>query len=223
MTQVEHRNDHDLRTAILDELAWTPTVNADQIGVALTAGAVTLSGEVGTYPEKDAAVRAAMRVRGVTAVADEINVEHSWGTPDDATLAREVGLALARTAAVPPDAVTATVHNHAVTLSGTVGWQFQREAARRAVAALRGVGEVCNTVTLKPPFVVSAQEAAGTITAALLRNAQVDAERVHVSIVDSEVTLTGAVSSWAERRQAEHAAWSSPGVTDVDNRLTVTQ
>jgi len=221
MTKTQHRTDHELKTEIDDELAFTPAVNAYQVGVAVNEGAVTLSGEVESYPEKIAAVRAALRVRGVTAVADEIVVDGRWGIRQDADIAREAGEGLDRSVGVPEGAVKAAVHDHVVTLSGTVTWQYQREAARHAVAWLPGVREVLNLVTLKPPIEVSATEAKLKITSALVRNAQLDADHIQVSVTGQEVELTGSVSSWAERRQAEHAAWSSPGVTGVHNRLIV--
>lgn len=222
MTRTQHQTDHHLKTAITDELAWTPTVNADRIGVALTDGAVTLSGQVQTFPEKEAALRAAMRVRGVTAVADEIVVQHgAWGVREDVDIAREAGIAFDQSVVVPSGSVKAAVHDHMITLTGTVDWQYQREAARRAVAELPGVSGVRNTITLKPRIEVSPADAKKKITAALVRNAQLDAQHVHVEVTGSEVRLTGTVSSWAEYRQAQHAAWYAPGVTHVDNRLTV--
>ena len=222
MTQIRHKTDHQLKAAITDELAWTPSVKADRIGVALTDGAVTLSGQVEIYPEKEAALRAAMRVRGVTAVADEIVVQHAWGAHEDVDIAREAGIAFDQTVVVPSGSVKAAVHDHVITLSGMVDWQFQREAARRAVATLPGVSGVRNRITLKPSKVVTPAEAKAKITAALVRNAQMDAKHVQVAVTGTEVRLTGTVSSWAERRQAEHAAYFAPGVTDVDNRLHVT-
>lgn len=108
-----------------------------------------------------------------------------------------------------------------ITLSGTVDWQYQRKAAERAVVALPGVSGVHNTITVTPPFVVSPAEAKAAITAALVRHAQVDAQRVTVAIEGSVVRLRGTVSSWAERRQVEYAAFSAPGVTHVNNQLRV--
>lgn len=222
MAQIQHRTDRSLTSAVTAELAWTPSVAADQVGVvALTNGAVTLSGNVQTYPQKEAAVNAALRVRGVTAVADEIVVQQPAHAPTDTHIAREAGIALQRTVSVPSGCVKATVHDHVITLSGTVDWHYQREAAQRAVATLSGVSGVRNTITLKHP-VVSPTEAKATITAALVRHAQLDAQHIQASVDGTEVILTGTVSSWAERRQAEDAAWRAPGVTHVNNQLRVT-
>lgn len=221
MTQTPHKTDHALKTTIEDELAWAPNVRADRIGVAVNDGSVLLSGEVDSYPEKEAAVNAALRVRNVTAVADEIFVEHSARGPrEDADIARDASTTLERSTIVP-NTVKATVHNHLVTLSGTVAWQFQREAARRAVGTIPGVATILNTINLKPPVTVSPAEAKAKITSAIMRNAQLDANRISVTVHGSQVDLSGIVTSWGERRQAEHAAWSAPGVTDVVNHLVV--
>ncbi len=222
MTQVLKRSDHQLKSAIADELCWAPRVKADQIGVAVTDGAVTLSGQVYTYPEKQAAVRAARRVRGTTAVADEIVVQHEFGEMQDADIARAAGLAFDRTVVVPAGSVTATVHDQVITLAGTVDWQYQREEAQRAVASLPGVRGLHNTIAVAPEAVISPAEAKTEIMAALRRNAQVDADRIEVAVTGSQVTLLGALSSWAECHQAEYTAWCASGVTHVDNRLSIT-
>jgi osmotically-inducible protein OsmY len=222
MTQNLLKTDHELKTAIVDELAWTPSVNADRIGVSLDAGAVTLSGQVETYPEKDVAVRAVTRVAGVTAVADEIVVKNDRAPRDDADIAREASDALNRMVHVPTDAVRAIVHNQIVTLSGTVVWQYQREITQRAVAALPGVNGVINKMTLKPKVSITPDQAKARITAALVRSARFDARQIDVAITGSQIELTGTVSSWSEFRQAAHVAWATPGVTLVDNQLTVT-
>ena len=221
MTQVLKNTDHQLKSAIVDELFWAPRVNADQIGVAVTEGAVTLSGQVLTYPEKQAAVRAARRIRGATAVADEIVVQHEFGAPQDADIARAAELAFERTVVVPAGAVTATVHDHVITLEGTVDWEYQREEAQRAVASLPGVSGVQNTITITPDVVVSSAEAKAEITAALLRNAQLDAGRIQVTVTGSKVTLLGTLPTWAQCHQAEYTAWCAPGVTHVNNQLRI--
>jgi osmotically-inducible protein OsmY len=222
MTQTLHKTDHELKIAIDGELEWAPNVKADRVGVSVHDGAVTLSGQVDSYPEKEAAVRAALRVRGVAAVADEILVEHIWGPRDDTDIAREAGAALERSVVVPQNAVKATVHGHVVTLTGSVPWRYQREAARHAVSGLPGVTGVLDQVVITPTVTISAAKAKSKITSALVRNAQLDANRITVAVHGSEVTLMGTVSSWAERRQAEHAAWSAPGVTAVRNQIKVT-
>lgn len=215
------RTDHEIKEAISEEIDWTPSVTADRIVVAVTDGAVTLSGRVQTYPEKEATSRAATRVRGVTSVIDDIVVEHFWGLQSDADVAREARVAFEHTVVVPPGSVRATVHDHVITLAGTVDWQFQREAAVSAVTALPGVSGVRNTITLRPSTVVYPEVTKAKIAAAFVRDAQLDAEHILVKVAGSEVTLAGRVPSWSERCQAENAAWCAPGVTDVHNQLIV--
>jgi osmotically-inducible protein OsmY len=221
MTQILQQTDGSLKRAIDLELEWTPMVHAAQIGVAVTDGAVTLSGQVQTYPEKRHALHAAMQVSGVTAVAEDIVVHHTWDVPGDADIAREAEAAFARTTVVPAGSVKAEVHDHRVTLSGSVDWQYQREAAFRAVESLPGVSAVWNSITVTPKVGLSASDAKSKITAALARHAQIDADHVHVAVNGNEIILTGTASSLAERRHAEDAAWCTPGVASVENRLIV--
>ena len=218
MTQAERRSDAELKAAVVEELGGTPSVNSTHIGVAVTDGAVTLSGEVESYPEKSLAEKAAQRVRGVTAIAEEITVRHTWGAADT-DIAREASEALQRAVDVP-DTVKATVHGHVVTLSGVVAWQYQRAGAARAVRYLKGVLDVLDTVTIRPTAAVADIKAA--IGAAIVRNARI--ENQHITVATGPggvVTLEGTVGSWAERRQAEHAAWSAPGVTGVIDHLRI--
>jgi len=222
MTQTTHKTDHELKTAIVDELAWTPSVNADRIGVSVDAGAVTLSGQVETYPEKEAAMHAVMRVRGVTAVADDTEVKNGLAPRDDADIAREATEALERMVYFPSGTVHAKVHNKVITLSGVLPWEYQREATRGAMAGLRGVYGVINTITLKPKVTITPAAAKAKITEALVRSARFDARHISVEVTGSEIELRGVVSSWAEYRQAGYTAWATPGVTDVKNRITVT-
>lgn len=221
MTTLTSTADHDLKTAINEELGWTPSVNCDRIGVAVNDGAVTLSGQVPSYPEKQAATSAALRVRGVSAVADEIVVQHTGSNHSDADIARAAGAALDKTVVVPVGSVKAAVHNHVIALTGSVGWEYQRHAAQHAVAGIPGVQGVSNRIVLMPPVAISPFAAKANITSALLRNAHLDAERVEVTVDGSKIRLTGKVSSWAERHQAEYAGWSTPGVTHVDNQLAI--
>jgi len=220
MTQTVHKTDTELKTAVAAELAWTPGVNGTHIGVAVNDGAVTLSGEVDTYPEKRSAEHAAFRVHGVTAVAEEITVRNTWLGVNDTDIAREASEALERSVAVPDGMVTAAVHDHRITLSGQVPWHFQREAAETAVRYLKGVNEVLNGITIRPT--ASPDGIKDAITAALVRSAQFEGRHTTVTASPAgAVTLDGTVHSWSERRDAEHAAWSAPGVTDVTNRLRI--
>jgi len=183
-------------------------------------GAVMLSGEVDSYPEKLQAEHAAMRVRGVTAIAEELTVRGKWQGAGDLDIAREATDALDRAVNVPDGAVTATVHDHIITLSGHVPWDYQRESAARAVRYLKGVTGLHNMIAIKPT--VSASGIRTSIAAALVRSAEVDGRTVTVHAGDDGVVrLEGTVRSWHEREVAQRAAWFAPGVTSVINDLHV--
>ncbi|OLB77011.1 MAG: hypothetical protein AUI14_17360 [Actinobacteria bacterium 13_2_20CM_2_71_6] len=221
MTQTIRRSDKELQTNITDELAYNPSVDAARLSVSAHEGVVTLSGEVGSLPERHAAKRAAMRVWGVKAVADDINVRDpgTAGTKDN-DIGEAANQMLKWAVDVPSDTVKAGVRDHIIALSGTVNWQYQREAAARAVMYIKGVTAVTNTISLTPTTPASSAKA--EIEAAILRNAQLDSREIAVDANSREVRLQGTVRSWAERRQAEYVAWSASGVTSVKNDLTVT-
>jgi len=220
MTQPLHTSDSELKTAVDDELAWTAGVDNAHIGVAVMDGGVTLSGEVDSYPEKLRAEHAAMRVPGINAVAQEISVRNLWMTMNDTDIAREAHEALERAVDVPSGAVKAAVHDHVITLTGQVPWQFQREAAGRAVHYLRGVRDVANAVAIRPT--VSTADIKNAISAALVRTARRDGKATTVTAdAAGTVTLNGVVHSSSERREAERTAWCAPGVVSVDNRLRI--
>ncbi len=222
MTVIQHATDHELKDGVERELDWTSEVDNDRIGVAVNDGAVTLSGQVASYPEKTAAVSAALRVRGVTAIADEIVVRHRFGPRADAAIARTAAAVISSIVVIPAESVTATVHHHEITLTGTVAWHHQRVAAKHAVAAIPGVTAVHNRIELEPTTVmIASDDAQANVTAALLRNAELEAQHVEVTVNGTEIQLTGHVSSWAAQHQAEFAAWCTPGVTHVDNRLVI--
>lgn len=214
------KTDLQLHKDVLDELRWDPRVNDAEIGVAAKGGVVTLSGSVQTFAQKYAAERDVERVTGVRAVADELHVRPA-GTflRNDTDIAHSAVNALAWDIEVPADKITAKVESGWITLKGDVNWNYQKVAAERAVRYLGGVKGISNLIEVKPK--VSPTEVKTKIEAALKRNAELDAKLINVETADGKVTLKGNVRSWAERADAEHAAWSAPGVKEVDDRLVV--
>jgi osmotically-inducible protein OsmY len=223
MTTIANETDHPLKRAIERELDWACDVDNDRVGVTVTAGAVMLSGEVLSYPEKVSAVKTVLRVRGVTAVADEIVVLHSFGRITDVDIARAAAAALQHTTLIAADTVRASVHDHMVTLTGTVNWHHQRRAAAHAVSVLPGVAAVHNLIELEPrDSMVSSADAEANVRAALRRSAQLEVRHIDVAVSGTEIELTGTVANWAASHDAEYAAWCTPGVTHVDNQLVIT-
>jgi len=212
-----------LRQAVLDELEFDPSIEAAHIGVAANKGVVTLTGRVSSFAEKIAAERAAMRVRGVKAVAQEILVRYPEDkkTADDEIAARALKL-IAWHASIPPDAIKVKVQDGVVTLSGAVPWHYQRSEVEAAVRRLGGVVAVINTVGLRPTHAVRASEIETRIREALKRNAECEGNAIHVSVPnDHTVRLEGQVQAWSERSLAQRAAWSVPGITNVEDRIVV--
>jgi len=211
--------DGDVRSAVEAELEWTPEVDAAHIGVAVDDGVVALSGEVATPAERESAKKAALRIRDVRAVVDDLTVHPDYGLyVSEGDIAREVERTL-RSSSNVPDTVKAVIDGHAVTLTGEVDWDFQRRAAGRAVQYLRGVYSLDNRIALRPR--TPATDTADGIKGAILRNAQLDADAIEVTVAGDKVTLSGTARSWAARRQADLIAWSSPHVTEVYNHIVV--
>lgn len=219
MTKSPHRSDSELKRAVIDELKWTPEVNSAHIGVSVNDGAVTLSGEVDSFPEKRLAAMVVERVHGVTAIAQEITVNDTWNGITDTDIARKAGQAVEHAVDIP-DTVKVTVHNRIITLTGTVPWHFQHQAAERTVHHIKGVKEVRNNIAIRPT--ASPVDIKAGITAALVRNAQLEGRKITVETdAAGVVTLEGTIGSWAERRQAERSAWAAPGVTGVVDHLRI--
>lgn len=216
-------SDEEIQRRVLDELKWDPEVEPTDVGVAVKNGIVTLTGTVASYAMKFAAERAAKRVDGVKAVANDIQVKLPFEkTRTDTDIAEAAVNALKWDVEVPADRIKVTVHNGWVTLEGDVEWNFEREAAERDVRYLTGVKGVTNLIKvvglrLKP----TPSEVKTRIEDALTRSAELDAQRIQVDVKDGKVILRGSVRSWAEREEAEDAAWSAPGVTDVEDQIVV--
>lgn len=214
--------DRTIEESVIRELEWDPRVTARGIGVSAKDGAVVLSGRVDSYAERVGAVRAAERIYGVRAVADELEVKPA--TPRDGSDA-EIAETIARQLAcnsVVPDTVEAEVRDGYVTLRGTVEWSHQREAAERPLEQLCGVFGVRNEITLKAPDKPKAADLEEQIHRAIARMADLDARSIGVNVRNGTVHLDGNVHSLAERRIAEEAAASAGGVKKVKNDITVT-
>jgi osmotically-inducible protein OsmY len=206
-----------LRGAVTRQLEWDPEFDAAGIGVAVHGAAVTLTGFIDTYAGKLAAERAAKRVQGVRAVANDIEVRARLDR-NDADIAQDTVQALRFQTGVP-EGVQATVHIGHVTLTGPVEWLYQKEAAERAVRHVRGVRGVRNYIAVAARNPV--KDVQRQITRALHRHADIDASRISVEVQGQIATLNGTVGSWLQREAAEHAAGQAPGISAVDNRISV--
>jgi osmotically-inducible protein OsmY len=216
----EHRMDAEIQNEVIAELKWEPRVQSTEIGVAVKDGVVTLTGWVDSYTKRWAAEEAAHRVRGVKAVANDIEVRLGVGSErTDTDIAAAAVRALQWDALLVPEKIDVTVSKGWVTLKGKVDWQYKKSEAERVVRNLAGVKGVSNLIDVKPKL--QPAEIKRDVRQALIRSAHTDADRITVEVDGSKVVLKGTVRSWAERKEAELAAWKAPGVTQVDNQITI--
>jgi len=212
--------DTHLQLSVLAELEWEPSVTAAHIGVAADAGVITLTGRVESYAQKHAAEAAARRVKGVLAVAEELEVQVPFDRKrGDKEIAAAIMDRLAWDVSVPRDALQVRVENGWVTLTGEADWQYQREAAEQDVRRLHGVVGVSNQISLKPR--VSTANISNDISCALNRSYFPDPDAITVTAEGGRVRLTGNVHSWHARQVAAATAWGAPGAIDVENLLAV--
>lgn len=214
------KTDLQLHKDVLDELRWDPRVNEAEIGVSVKDSVVTLTGFVPTFAQKYAAEKVVERLAGIRAIADDLHVKPLASfVRNDTDIAHSVVNALSWNIEVPAEKITAKVEGGWVTLKGEVDWNYQKSAAEGAIRYLGGVKGISNLIDVKPK--ASPVEVKSKIEAALKRNAELDAKLIEVRTTDGKVILEGNVRSWAERADAERAAWAAPGVKEVDDRLVV--
>ena len=213
--------DAQLRQDVIDELDFDPSFDGEHVGVAVDKNVVSLTGHVNSYAEKLAVVAAARRVKGVHAIAENIEVRYPFQnkTADD-QIAKRASDILKWDVVVPNDAVDVLVQDGWVTLSGTVRWYFEKKAAEDDVRKLSGVRGVTNKIAIRPR--IDATDVKRKIESALKRHAEVEAGAISISVENgNKVVLEGKVDNWDERRAVENAAWSAAGVAAVDDRLTI--
>lgn len=214
------RLDEDIRRDVEDELRWDPDIDATDITVSVHNGVVTLAGFVRSYAQKTEAERDAKRVAGVVGVANDIEVRlPAIDQRPDPEIVRDAVNALKTELPFSSEGIKVVAKDGWLTLEGAVEWNYARERAESAVRRIRGVKGVTNAIQVKPR--VAPYEVRRKIEDALRRSAELDASRITVEANGSEIVLRGTVKSWAERQEAERAAWAAPGVTKVDNRITI--
>lgn len=213
------KSDSQLQLDVMEELKWEPGVDHERIGVSVTNGVVALSGTINSYAEKLLAEKTVRRVKGVRAVAEELQVQYAFEPKkSDDQIAKRVADILEWDPLVPRG-LEVTVEKGVVKLSGKVEWNYQRDLAAEDTAKITGVVRIDNRIQVAPP--ISTTDIINRIEQAFERNADLEAEKIHVQAQGAKVTLTGSVSSWNKRYLAESAAWSAPGVIQVEDRLMV--
>lgn len=214
------KTDFQIQQDVKAELHYEPSIDSERIIVSCRSGIVTLSGSVNSYAQKESAAWATERVSGVKSVVDDMMVEvPQIHARSDHEIAEAAIQSLTWHVQVPHTRIKVKVEKGMITLEGEVDSRFQRIAAENAVRYLTGVKAVVNLISVKPVATPSGVKA--KIENALRRAAEVDAQRIKVKVRDDKIFLSGTVRSWAERSQAERAAWAAPGVREVEDDLTV--
>ncbi|HEX5027145.1 MAG TPA: BON domain-containing protein [Agriterribacter sp.] len=214
------KSDIEIQKDVMDELQWEPCLNASEIGVAVKNGVVTLSGRVDSYYKKLSAEKASKRVAGVRAVAEDIQVGISPSYhKSDSEIADAVVNALKWHTSVQEEKIKIKVEDGIVKLEGDVEWEYQRIIAKTAIENLAGVKSVINLITVKPK--IEASDIQQKINSAFIRSATIDSEKISVEVSGGKVILHGKVRSFAEKEDAERAAWAAPGVVGLDSNLVV--
>lgn len=222
MISAATKTDTLLRQDVIDALDFDPRITAAHLGVSAKGGVITLTGKVPTYTERVHADAVVLNVQGVQALADEVEVDlPATHHRDDEDIARDISAMLKANLVIPRDHVKVKVHKGTVTLSGEVDWHYQKAAAEQTVVTITGVTGVIDLLTVKAKPQASWSGVKKQISGAFQRHASLDAQKVKVDVDGGHVTLGGKVRSWAERRDAENAAWSAPGVHNVTNLLEV--
>ncbi|MBX4893557.1 BON domain-containing protein [Rhizobium bangladeshense] len=213
-------DDITLRQNIIDELDFEPSIDAANIGISVEEGIVTLTGHVGSYSEKETAERVVKRIKGVRGIAQEIEVRifGNHETSDD-DIARRAANMLDWNVSVPKGAIQVKVQKGWVTLTGKAEWQYQKNAAADAVRNLAGVVGLSNLIEISPS--VSAADVKKRIEDAFKRDAELESQGIRVEVSGGSVTLKGKVHSWSERRAAERAAWSAPGIKTLNDQIAI--